>query len=48
METDILEQLLDQVNMCHDHTPATVTLAANLVHGVSESCENQKDRRASL
>lgn len=32
---DVLEQLLDQVDVGHNHPTAAVTLAAELVHGVS-------------
>lgn len=31
----LLEQLLDQIHMCHNHAPAAVSLASKLVHGVS-------------
>lgn len=31
----VLEQFLDQIHMCHDHTAAAVTLASKLVHRVS-------------
>lgn len=31
----VLEQLLDQVDVCHYHTSAAVSLATKLVHGVS-------------
>lgn len=31
----ILEQLLNQIDVCHYHTSAAVSLAAKLVHGIS-------------
>jgi hypothetical protein len=33
---DILEQLLDEVNVGHDHAPAAVALQTKLVHCVAE------------
>lgn len=31
----VLEELLDQVDVCHYHTPAAVSFASKLVHGIS-------------
>jgi hypothetical protein len=34
---DALEEFLYQINVCHDHAPAAVTLAAQLIHGITEA-----------
>ena len=31
----VLEELLDEVDVCHDHAAAAVALEAQLVHGIS-------------
>lgn len=38
---DILEQLLDEVNVGHDHASAAVALQAKLVHRVAKQIRRQ-------
>lgn len=33
-DVTLLEQLFDQIHVCHDHPSAAVAFAAKLVHGV--------------
>jgi hypothetical protein len=35
LAANILEELLDKVDMCHDHAPAAVPLAAELIEGIA-------------
>jgi len=32
---DVLEELFDEVNVCHNHSSATVALASKLVHRIT-------------
>jgi hypothetical protein len=32
---DLLKKLLNEVDMGHDHAPAAVSLAAELIHGIT-------------
>jgi hypothetical protein len=44
LAVDILEKLLDKVDVCHDHAPAAVPLAAELIQSIAVNPSAMADR----